>query len=343
MPAYIDQSFEQFYNHVHVSNLPVDVNAKRITDIFQQFGIIIKLYLKRRISRDSPISLPNPFVILIFERRESVDKIIAARPFFMNDNQLLVRRCLPITRRYPYEAYFNTDKILLRIPRENHNEILPDDKIIADYLKAAGGNILRLERFDDKTVLVEFDDYDPVDVCCLSRPHFINAQIIEIEKCRDEQQARRRAQIRQKSRPVSLKPSPTLTTADVDIQSCNTISPTPTLNTDEQVAQLRLTYCDMSNHLEDEHERLVSSLKAEWAQIAKERIRLQRLTLDYKQEQERLIEENRRLKKQHSECLQENLHIQSKDKQKLLDATEKYSTIKRYYEQLIQDKHEQTQ
>ncbi|CAF3700276.1 unnamed protein product [Rotaria sp. Silwood1] len=146
-----------------------------------------------------------------------------------------------------------------------------------------------------------------------------------------------------KSRPVSLKPSPTLTTADVDIQSCNTISPTPTLNTDEQVAQLRLTYCDMSNHLEDEHERLVSSLKAEWAQIAKERIRLQRLTLDYKQEQERLIEENRRLKKQHSECLQENLHIQSKDKQKLLDATEKYSTIKRYYEQLIQDKHEQTQ
>ncbi|CAF2604675.1 unnamed protein product [Rotaria sp. Silwood2] len=338
MPAYIDQSFEDFHNHVHVSNLPADVNAKRITDIFQQFGIIVKLYLKRRISRDSPISLPNPFVILIFEKRESVDKVLAGRPYFMNDNQLFVRRCLPITRRYPYEAYFNTNKILLRIPRENHNEILPDDNIIADYLKAAGGNVLRLERFEDKTVLVEFDDYDPVDICCLSRPHFINSQMIEIEKCRDEQQARRRAQFQQKSRSISLKPSPTITTADVDIQSCNTISPTPTLNTDEQVVQLRLTYSDMSNRLEDEHEQLVSSLKAEWEQIAKDRIRLQRLTLDYKQEQERLIEENRRWKKLYSECLQENLHIQSKDKQKLLDATEKYSTIKKYYDQLIQDK-----
>ncbi|CAF0916535.1 unnamed protein product [Rotaria sordida] len=340
MPAYIDQSFEQFQNHVHVSNLPIDVNAKRITDIFQQFGIIIKLYLKRRISKDSPISLPNPFVILVFEKKANVDKVLAGRPYFMNDNQLFVRRCLPITRRYPYEAYVNTNKILLRIPRENHDAILPDDNIIIDYLKAAGGKILRLEKFEDRTVLVEFDDYDPVDVCCLSRPHFINGQMIEIEKCRDEQQARRRAQFRQKSRSVSLKLSPTLTTADIDIQSYNTISPTPTVNIDEQVAQLRLTYSDMNNRLEDEHEQLVSSLKAEWEKIAKQRIRLQRLTLDYKQEQERLIEENQRWKKLYSECLQENLHIQTKGKQKLLDATEKYSITKRYYDQLIQDKNQ---
>lgn len=198
MPAYIDQSLEEFQNRVHIGNLPADVNAKRIADLFDQFGIIVKLYLKRRISKDSPISLPNPFVILVFERQESVDKIMAGRPYFMNDYQLCVRRCLPITRRYPYEAHATTNKILIRIPRENHDEILPNDDIIADYLKAAGGEIIRLERFEEKTVFVEFNDYDPVDVCCLSRPHFINNQMIEIEKCGDEQQARRRAQFRQK-------------------------------------------------------------------------------------------------------------------------------------------------
>jgi hypothetical protein len=198
MPAYIDQSPEEFHHRIHIGNLPADVNAKRITELFGQFGIIVKLYLKRRISIDSPILLPNPFVILIFERQESIDKIMAGRPYFMNDHELFVRRCLPITRRYPYEAYVTANKILLRIPRENHDEILPDDNRIFDYLKAAGGKILRLERFEEKTVFVEFDDYDPVDVCCLSRPHFINNQMIEIEKCADEQQARRRAQFRQK-------------------------------------------------------------------------------------------------------------------------------------------------
>jgi len=198
MPAYIDQSFEEFYNQVQIENLPTDANAKQITGLFGQFGIIVKLYLKRRISKDSPISLPNPLVILIFERRESIDKIMAGRPYFMNDYQLFVHRRLPITRRYLYEAYVTTNKILIRIPRGNHDEILPNNNIIADYLKTAGGQILRLERFEEKTVFVEFDDYDPVDVCCLSRPHFINNQMIEIEKCGDEQQARRRAQFRQK-------------------------------------------------------------------------------------------------------------------------------------------------
>lgn len=198
MPAYIDQSLEQIQHRVHIGNLPHDVNARQITDIFGPFGIIVNVYLKRRASKDSPTLLSNPFVILVFERQESIDKIMVERPYFMNDYQLFVRRCIPVTRRYPYEAYVTTNKILVRIPRENHNEILPNDNTIADYLKAVGGEILRLERFEDKTVFVEFDDYDSVDICCLSRPHVINNQIIVIEKCGDEQQARRRAQFRQK-------------------------------------------------------------------------------------------------------------------------------------------------
>ena len=198
MSAYIDQSFEQFRKQVHVSNLPVDVTAKRITNIFDRFGVIVKLYLKRRISKYSAVSLPNPLVILVFERRESVDEIMARRPYFMGDNQLFVRRYLPTTRRYLYEVYFSTNKILVRIPRKSYNETLPDNNTITDYLKAAGGQILRLERFEETTVLVEFDDYDPVDVCCSSQSHFINDQMIEIEKCRDEQQARRRVQLKQK-------------------------------------------------------------------------------------------------------------------------------------------------
>jgi hypothetical protein len=83
----------------------------------------------------------------------------------------------------------------------------------------------------------------------------------------------------------------------------------------------------------------VSSLKIEWEQIAKERIRLQRLTLDYQQNQDRLTKENRRWKKLYSESLQEKPRVQNEGERTLLEATEKYSTIKRYYDQLIQDSH----
>ena len=86
MPAYINQTFEQFRNQLHVSDLPVDVTARQIADLFEKFGIIIKLYLKRRISKHSGISLLNPFVILIFDNRESVDKIMVSRPYFLNNN-----------------------------------------------------------------------------------------------------------------------------------------------------------------------------------------------------------------------------------------------------------------
>jgi RNA recognition motif-containing protein len=198
MPAYIDQSVEDFQKVVNIGNLPIDVTTKQVNDLFGRFGVIVNVYFRRRTSKDSNVLLPNPNAFLTFQKQESIDKIMAERPHIMNDIELSVNRCLPITRRYPYERYTVTNKMLVRVPKENHEEILPNDQMIIDYLKPAGGQIIRFEKWEEKTVFVEFDDYDPVDVCCLSRPHSIANQIIEVEKCSDEEQARLRAQFRQK-------------------------------------------------------------------------------------------------------------------------------------------------
>jgi hypothetical protein len=56
----------------------------------------------------------------------------------------------------------------------------------------------------------------------------------------------------------------------------DTASPIPVLSIDDQMIQL------------------IGSLSDEWKQTAKERIRLQRLTLDYRQEFEQIGEENRK-------------------------------------------------
>jgi hypothetical protein len=74
----------------------------------------------------------------------------------------------------------------------------------------------------------------------------------------------------------------------------------------------------------------------------KERLRLQRLTLDYQEEHQRLTKENRRWKKLYNESLQEKSRTQSEGERKLLDATEKCSKIKKDYDQLIHNNHQST-
>jgi hypothetical protein len=347
-----DQSAGNFFNRVHVGNLPYGVRAKDITNLFDQFGYIKNLYLKRRVSKDSTAYLAHPTVILVFDQSECVDYIMASRPFHMGDCQLFVRRCMPNSYKYPQEAFLTVRKILIRTVSGKNDEILPDDNSIVEYLASAGGKIEYFERLDNKTVLVQFDDYDPVDICCLSRPHFIKDQPVEIEKCSDEEQVRHRVEVQKykksfmilifnlhlfRSSSISTELSPTLIPAHTDNQTMETASPTPILSVDDQIKQLRSTYNDLTNRFEREHEQLVTSLSTDWKQTAKERIRLQRLTLDYQQEHDRIAKENRTWQKLFSDSLREKPIVQTDGERKLTEACEKTATAKAKYEQLIQN------
>ena len=198
MPAYIDQSVEECHRKVLIGNLPVGVTARQVRSHFQPFGEIAELSLKRRESNNSALFLSNPTAILAFEHHDSVDTVMAERPHTMDDCLLLVRRCIPMTRRYPYEPCHTVTKLLIRTATENPCEALPNDSLIMRYFEVIGGRILRLERLEDQTVLLEFDDYDSVDICCLCRPHVILNQLVDVEKCHHEELARRRARLRQK-------------------------------------------------------------------------------------------------------------------------------------------------
>jgi len=117
----------------------------------------------------------------------------------------------------------------------------------------------------------------------------------------------------------------------------DTVSPPPTLSTDDQIKQLRSEYYDITNRLEYEHEQLVASLSAEWEQTAKDRIRFQRLTLDYKQERERIEKENRKWQKLYSDSLLEKPYVQTEGEAKLSEAYQKSIIAKDKFDELIQN------
>ena len=64
--------------------------------------------------------------------------------------------------------------------------------------------------------------------------------------------------------------------------------------------------------------------------IMKERIRYQRLILDYQDEQHRLLEENRRWKKFLTQTLEEKSRVQHAGQSALLEATNRYRTMAQY-------------
>ncbi|UJR16341.1 hypothetical protein I4U23_003247 [Adineta vaga] len=325
-----EQTAEELYHYVRIENLPYGITAKDITSFFGIYGRVQRLFLKRRVAKDSQVLLTNPKVTLVFPNPESVDEIMASRPLVLGDCKLFIRRCLPLSQRYPLEAFITVTKILIRTKAENQHDILPDDTTIVNYLSQTGGKIEYFERLNDKTILVQFDDYDTVDYCCLSRPHFIGDQEIEIEKCTNEELARISIETQQKLNSDSI---PT----DTDSGVMDTISPILTLSIDDQMNQLRASYNHTTKTLECEHEQLIASLSAQWEQTAKERIRLQRLTIDGKHECERLTNENRQYQKLYSESLKEKPNVQTEGEGKLSDAYQKTKIIQEKYEQLIQN------
>lgn len=89
-----------------------------------------------------------------------------------------------------------------------------------------------------------------------------------------------------------------LSTSDVETQSNKTISPSLSVPIRHKILQIQNQYAEILDRFENEHEKRVNELKTEWKTLAFQRIRFQRLTLDYQDEFRRIQKENRQLKGQ---------------------------------------------
>jgi hypothetical protein len=187
----VRQTTSANFKVVCVRQLPSDVTEKDIMHIFQQFGTLLNIHLKPYVKKGSKDRLTHPFAHVTYEFRESVDKLMASRPILMGMQEVYVRRVVPKNRTDLRVAPGQIKQILIRPQYGGHDEILPEQNVILDYLqKTVAGHVERYERLDDRTVLIEFDDYDSVDLCSMIENHLINNQPIVIEACLNEDDAR---------------------------------------------------------------------------------------------------------------------------------------------------------
>ena len=337
----IDRDAGQVKNILCVRKLPPNVSKREVINLFHDFGYIVNIYMKYRTGRDSPTLLPNPFAIIVFESVEVVDEIMMSRPFYMGDHELLLRRFLPKPFRTSARGNYLSKKVVVQVDHNRPDDVLPADDLIVAYLRGLGGHIEFFERLDDQTIFVQFDDYDPVDYSYVIQPHFIGEQPIVIERCIDEETIREKVALRKKYkdqlqyhfflslfvfRAQNMLTHPMQSSVHSEFQP--SISPVPVLSLEEQKNKLVSQFNETTRQCEQLHEQTVDSLRLEWQSIAKERICLQRLTLDLEQERDRLLAENRNWQKLYSDSLQEKPKVQTNGERRLQEINDKINSVK---------------
>ena len=110
-------------------------------------------------------------------------------------------------------------------------------------------------------------------------------------------------------------------------EAFHSFSPAPMLSFEDRKQDLMAEFNDNLGECERAHEQTVRQLKDEWRSIVEERIRLQRLTLDFEQARDRLLDENQTWQKLYSESIREKPQVQSDGEQQLKDIREKIAAF----------------
>lgn len=172
-----DKEYHDPETIITVWNLPQNVRARDINDVFEKFGIVKNLSLKRRTAKHSTFLLKNPYVVLVFNDSTIVDEIMRSRPFTICNANVFVRRYTPRMQRDLSKSIRTPVNIVVTPELVGGDIQLPGNTSMREYFSRFG-KIERLERVDQYHAFIEFSDYDSVDVCTYQKSHEIEKQPI---------------------------------------------------------------------------------------------------------------------------------------------------------------------
>jgi len=147
---------------------------------YEQFGALSDC----KIQVDKQTQKSRGFAFVKFVKASMVDEAMSSRPHEIKGITLEPRRSAPREYAQKPESRYVCKQIFVGN--------LKDDKISEDALKEYFSNYGVVEKVDipllkdsDKRrgfAVLDFDDYDPVDVCCFKRTHFIEGARVEVSK-----------------------------------------------------------------------------------------------------------------------------------------------------------------
>jgi len=171
---------------------------------YSQFGTVSDCV----VMKDTTTRRSRGFGFVTFARLEDVDAAMNARPHNIDGKVVDPKRAVPREASQKNEANISTKRLYVSGVREDHNE-----QMFEEYF-GKYGQIEKVEIIKDKNTgkcrgfaFITFNDYDPVDKCCLERQHMVGGHRCDVKKAlskeeiaKAQQMDRDRAERGQRSR-----------------------------------------------------------------------------------------------------------------------------------------------
>uniref|UniRef100_A0AC34EZE0 RRM domain-containing protein n=1 Tax=Panagrolaimus sp. ES5 TaxID=591445 RepID=A0AC34EZE0_9BILA len=170
---------DEQYRKVFVGGLSLQTTEEALKEFYSQYGTITDCV----VMKDPTTRRSRGFGFVTFTSMDEVDKAMKARPHVIDQKSVDPKRAVPREASQKNEANISTKRLYVSGVRDEHN-----DKEFQDYFSKYG-NVEKVEIIKDKNTgkyrgfaFISFDDYDPVDKCCLERQHMILNHRCDVKK-----------------------------------------------------------------------------------------------------------------------------------------------------------------
>uniref|UniRef100_A0AC34GVJ2 RRM domain-containing protein n=1 Tax=Panagrolaimus sp. ES5 TaxID=591445 RepID=A0AC34GVJ2_9BILA len=170
---------DEQYRKLFVGGLSLQMTEEDLRTFYSQFGTITDCV----VMKDPHTRRSRGFGFVTFTSMDEIDKAMNARPHVIHDKTIDPKRAVPREASQKNEANMSTKRLYVSGVRDDHTE-----KDFEDYFSKYGG-IEKVEIIKDKSTgkyrgfaFISFDDYDPVDKCCLERQHMILNHRCDVKK-----------------------------------------------------------------------------------------------------------------------------------------------------------------
>jgi heterogeneous nuclear ribonucleoprotein A1/A3 len=170
---------DEQYRKVFVGGLSLQTTEEALKEFYSQYGTITDCV----VMKDPTTRRSRGFGFVTFTSMDEVDKAMKARPHLIDGKTVDPKRAVPREASQKNEANISTKRLYVSGVRDEHNE-----KEFQDYFSKYG-TVEKVEIIKDKNTgkyrgfaFISFDDYDPVDKCCLERQHMILNHRCDVKK-----------------------------------------------------------------------------------------------------------------------------------------------------------------
>lgn len=177
-----------------VGNLSYKTTEDELRKFYEKYGVVENCFISRekqtkkegesRTPAEAPLGRSKGYGFVTYIKSVSVDEAMSNRPHEIDERKVEPHRACPKEYAAKPESHHTCNEIFVG----NLKDILGEEELKEHFSQY--GNIVKIELAKDRKdptkrkpfAFISFDDYDPVDICCHKKYHYIKGNKLDVTK-----------------------------------------------------------------------------------------------------------------------------------------------------------------